>query len=41
MIGSYLLEHPERVSDLIRAAKDRVGPSFPISIKIRVDDDLK
>lgn len=40
-IGSFLLRQPETVRDLVRAAKDRLGWKFPISIKIRVDSDLK
>jgi len=30
-----------QVRDLIRAARDRTGWSFPISVKIRLDPDLK
>ncbi|KZT37172.1 FMN-linked oxidoreductase [Sistotremastrum suecicum HHB10207 ss-3] len=40
-IGSWLLGHPERVRDLVRAAKDRLGFSYPVSVKIRVDPDLQ
>ncbi|KAI5115628.1 hypothetical protein M0805_000680 [Coniferiporia weirii] len=40
-IGCWLLRHPEIVSDIVRAAKNRVESSFPISIKIRVDEDEK
>ncbi|PAV15721.1 FMN-linked oxidoreductase [Pyrrhoderma noxium] len=40
-IGSWLLRHPEIISDIIRSAKNRVETSFPISIKIRIDEDPK
>ncbi|EJD42979.1 FMN-linked oxidoreductase [Auricularia subglabra TFB-10046 SS5] len=41
-VGSWLLREPDRVRDLVRAAKARVGEqAFPISIKIRVDSDLR
>lgn len=30
-----------KVRDLIRAARDRTGWSFPISVKIRLDPDVK
>ncbi|THH06311.1 hypothetical protein EW145_g4173 [Phellinidium pouzarii] len=40
-IGCWLLRHPDIVADIVRAAKNRVETSFPISIKIRVDNDLK
>lgn len=30
-----------RVRDIIKSARDRVGANYPISIKIRVDPDLK
>ncbi|TDL26986.1 FMN-linked oxidoreductase [Rickenella mellea] len=40
-IGCWLLRKPDTVRDIIRAAKARVGSSFPISVKVRVDEDLK
>ncbi|KAB5596178.1 hypothetical protein CTheo_450 [Ceratobasidium theobromae] len=40
-VGSWLLRQPDRVRDLVRAAKDRLGWSYPVSIKVRVDPDLK
>lgn len=40
-LGCWLLRQPERVADIVRAAKNRVDSAFPISVKIRVDDDLK
>ncbi|OCB85971.1 FMN-linked oxidoreductase [Sanghuangporus baumii] len=40
-IGCWLLRHPDKIADMIRAAKNRVELSFPVSIKIRVDPDLK
>lgn len=40
-IGAYLLRQPETVRDLVRAAKDRLGWNYPVSIKIRVDSDQK
>ncbi|KAG8682080.1 hypothetical protein FRC09_017027, partial [Ceratobasidium sp. 395] len=38
-VGSWLLRQPGRVRDLVRAAKDRLGWSYPVSIKVRVDSD--
>ncbi|EUC57187.1 tRNA-dihydrouridine synthase-like protein [Rhizoctonia solani AG-3 Rhs1AP] len=40
-VGSWLLRQPDRVRDLVRAAKDRLGWGFSVSIKVRVDSDLK
>ena len=40
-IGCALLRKPELVRDMIRQVKGRVGWEFPVSIKIRVDPDLK
>ncbi|QRW04423.1 tRNA-dihydrouridine synthase 1 [Ceratobasidium sp. AG-Ba] len=40
-VGSWLLRQPDRVRDLVRAAKDRLGWSYPVSIKVRVDADLQ
>ncbi|KAG8680143.1 hypothetical protein FRC08_016506 [Ceratobasidium sp. 394] len=40
-VGSWLLRQPDRVKDLVRAAKDRLGWSYPVSIKVRVDSDLQ
>ena len=37
--GASLLKHPDRVRDMVRAASARV--STPISIKIRIEDDLR
>ncbi|KAG0149014.1 hypothetical protein CROQUDRAFT_654096 [Cronartium quercuum f. sp. fusiforme G11] len=39
-IGSALLRKPDLVRDLVRGIKARCGESFPVSIKIRIDDDL-
>lgn len=39
-IGCALLRKPETVRELVRAVKGRVGWAFPVSVKIRVDDDL-
>ncbi|BGP58095.1 hypothetical protein JCM8202_006203 [Rhodotorula sphaerocarpa] len=38
-IGCALLRKPEVVHDLVRSTKSRLGWSFPVSVKIRVDDD--
>lgn len=38
-IGSYLMQDPENVKDMIRTVKGRVN--IPCSIKIRVHDDLR
>ena len=40
-IGCALLRKPELIRDMIRQVKGRVGWDFPVSIKIRVDPDLK
>jgi tRNA-dihydrouridine synthase 4 len=40
-IGCYLLRQPEKVRDLVRGVKDRLGWNYPISVKIRIDKDLK
>ncbi|CAE6455303.1 unnamed protein product [Rhizoctonia solani] len=40
-VGSWLLRQPDRVRDLVRAAKDRLGWGYSVSIKVRVDSDLK
>ncbi|SPO32390.1 related to tRNA dihydrouridine synthase [Ustilago trichophora] len=40
-LGSYLLRQPETVRDMVRAVKARMGESFCVSVKIRVDPDLK
>ncbi|CAE6456100.1 unnamed protein product [Rhizoctonia solani] len=40
-VGSWLLRQPDRVRDLVRAAKDRLGWDYSVSIKVRVDSDLK
>lgn len=39
-IGCALLRKPELVRDLVRSTKQRLGWSFPVSVKIRVDPDL-
>lgn len=38
-IGCALLRKPELVHDLVRTTKSRLGWNFPVSVKIRVDDD--
>ncbi|POY72919.1 hypothetical protein BMF94_4080 [Rhodotorula taiwanensis] len=38
-IGCALLRKPQLVHDLVRATKERLGWNFPVSVKIRVDDD--
>ncbi|EGG00285.1 uncharacterized protein MELLADRAFT_93719 [Melampsora larici-populina 98AG31] len=40
-IGSALLRKPDLVRDLVRGIKTKCGETFPVSIKIRVDDDLQ
>jgi tRNA-dihydrouridine synthase len=40
-IGSGLLRKPEIVADMVRAVKDRMGWDYDVSVKIRVDPDLK
>ena len=38
-IGSFLLRQPHLVQDMIKQARARVGSSFPISVKIRLDKE--
>lgn len=40
-IGSYLLRQPETVRDMVRAIKSRLGDGYCVSVKIRVDSDLR
>ncbi|PWN50875.1 FMN-linked oxidoreductase [Violaceomyces palustris] len=40
-IGSYLLRKPEIVRDMVRSVKARLGESYCVSVKIRVDSDLR
>ncbi|WVN88276.1 uncharacterized protein L203_103479 [Cryptococcus depauperatus CBS 7841] len=40
-IGCALLRKPDLVRDMVRAAKDRMGWEWPVSIKIRIDPDPK
>ncbi|KAL7421808.1 tRNA dihydrouridine synthase [Cryptotrichosporon argae] len=40
-IGCALLRRPEQVADMVRAVHDRLGWDWPVSIKIRIDPDLK
>ncbi|TXT07169.1 hypothetical protein VHUM_03339 [Vanrija humicola] len=38
-IGCALLRKPELVADMVKTVHDRLGFGYPVSIKIRVDDD--
>ncbi|ORY34056.1 hypothetical protein BCR39DRAFT_234517 [Naematelia encephala] len=40
-IGCALLRKPELVRDMVRTVKGRMGWGWPVSIKIRIDPDLK
>ncbi|MBW0481412.1 hypothetical protein O181_021127 [Austropuccinia psidii MF-1] len=40
-IGSALLRKPDLVHELVRSVKNRCGEDFPVSIKIRLDQDLR
>lgn len=40
-IGSYLLRQPETVRDMVRTVKDRLGHAYCVSVKIRIDADLR
>ncbi len=40
-IGSALLRQPDKVRDIVRAVKARLGEGFCMTVKIRVDDDLR
>lgn len=40
-IGCALLRKPELVADMVRCVHDRLGWEWPVSIKIRVDPDLR
>lgn len=35
------MRKPELVHDLVRSTKSRLGWNFPVSVKIRVDDDKR
>lgn len=37
--GTDAIKQPDLVRDLVRGIKTRCGESFPVSIKIRIDDD--
>ncbi|KAI5480537.1 tRNA-dihydrouridine synthase 4 [Pseudohyphozyma bogoriensis] len=39
-VGCALLRQPELVRDLVRSTKQRLGWSFPVSVKIRIDPSL-
>ncbi|CBQ71158.1 related to tRNA dihydrouridine synthase [Sporisorium reilianum SRZ2] len=41
LLGSYLLRQPETVRDMVRAVKARMGADFCVSVKIRIDPDLR
>ncbi|KAJ9478832.1 tRNA-dihydrouridine(20a/20b) synthase [NAD(P)+] [Pseudozyma hubeiensis] len=41
LLGSYLLRQPETVRDMVRAVKARMGSDFCVSVKIRIDPDLR
>jgi len=40
-IGCRLMQQPQLVKEMVRAAKDRCGEDFCVSIKIRVHHDLR
>ncbi|KAI9006015.1 hypothetical protein BC832DRAFT_575831 [Gaertneriomyces semiglobifer] len=47
-LGSFMMEHPEMVQEMVRQTKERTagvrmadGDHFPVSIKIRIHNDLK
>ncbi|SCV72950.1 BQ2448_6875 [Microbotryum intermedium] len=40
-IGCALLRKPDTVRDLVRTTKQRLGWDFPVTVKIRVDPDLR
>ena len=40
-IGCKLMSSPELVRDMVRAAKERCGEEFSISVKIRIHHDLQ
>ena len=40
-IGCKLMSSPELVGDMVRAAKERCGKEFSISVKIRIHHDLR
>lgn len=39
-IGCAMMESPENAASLVRAAKERLGPSKSVSVKIRISKDL-
>jgi len=40
-IGACLINDPERVCSMVRAAKSRCGADFCVSVKIRIHHDLR
>ena len=40
-IGCKLMSSPELVRDMVRAAKERCGEEFSISVKIRIHHDIQ
>lgn len=40
-LGSYLLRKPETVADMVRAVRARLGDGYCVSVKIRIDEDLR
>lgn len=40
-IGCKLIQQPQLVKEMVRAAKDRCGEDFCVSIKIRIHHDLR
>ncbi|WWC89370.1 uncharacterized protein L201_004293 [Kwoniella dendrophila CBS 6074] len=40
-IGCALLRKPELIKDMVKSVKDRMGHNWSVSIKIRIDPDLK
>ncbi|KAE8268510.1 hypothetical protein A4X09_0g3835 [Tilletia walkeri] len=40
-IGSYLLRQPHLVADMVRTLKQRLGWGYPVSVKIRLDQELE
>ncbi|WFD34628.1 tRNA-dihydrouridine(20a/20b) synthase [NAD(P)(+)] [Malassezia cuniculi] len=40
-LGSYLLRQPETVADMVRTIKARMADGFCVSVKIRIDEDLR
>jgi len=40
-IGSYLINKPNLIYDIVKTTRNLTSDNFPVSVKIRIHDDLK